>query len=194
MTRWLMAFALLGCAPDGQCIDAPVYREASTEAPVEVIIPVVLHSAARSLYDEDRTDAVVSFADNFWAQYGVRIEVVEHTEDFYWPVIDDAAPDCDALHTWADDRPRDNRLHVYMMDMIREEETGWYDGVASRGAIALTWRAKLPTLAHEIGHLLSLRHKVDPGNLMFAKDHPGAIVLDEEQEAAAFARAVELYE
>lgn len=190
--RWawrVYALLLVGCAPEGQCIDAPEYRSACTE----VTVPVVVHSARSSLYDEERTDAVVSYADDLLSPHGIRVEIVEHTEDFYLPVIVDDAPECRSLGTWDNDRARDGRLHVYVMDLIHQDGDKWYDGVTSQGMIALAWRAKLPTLAHEIGHVLGERHTVDPGNLMYEADHPGDVSLTDAQAANMLSRACARY-
>lgn len=187
-TRALVALlALVGCGPSGTCIDAPTYRTACEG----VTIPIVLHYASDSLVDLERTDLLVSTADEVLGEHGIHVEVVAHEEGYYWPVIQDDG--CDALHTWDDGRPRDGRLHVYLMDVIYEMPGSWYEGVTSDGMIALSWRAKPLILAHEIGHVLGERHVDDPGNLMFPGDHPGAASLDDDQGARMLRRACELY-
>jgi hypothetical protein len=194
--RIALALVLLGCDHDDACIDAPpgpaLRAACSPETVIE--IPIVLHhppetpSPGAWPLDTERVSLFVDHADRLLAPFGMRAAVVEDVEENYFPILADSGDACDAYESWAARAPVDGRLHVYVMEAIHEPGL-LYEGAHTRGVIAIVPDANDLILAHEIGHVLGLRHGGDPRDVMWPADLADDLEFTAEQGATMRGRA-----
>lgn len=177
---------------DGGCIDAPDFR---AECIGEIEIPIVIHHPPASPCfacsypsDAERVAFMIDRADAVLEPHGVRATLVEEVEENYLPIIADYSESCDAFHTWDDRAPQDGRLHVYVMHMIHRPGE-LFEGAHTNGVIAITPDAHDLILAHEIGHVLGLRHTTNSRDIMYPGDLADDLRFNDEQGSTMRGRA-----